>query len=94
MVFGAGLTGIYRIANWGGNSFRRAIILGARLLLVTAQMHFIFLDGKNLVLAGHVKFARPQPASVASELFDSGESECTYWRLPSSYMTMSETKAR
>jgi hypothetical protein len=36
----------------------RAIIPAARLLLVTAQMHFIFLNSKDLVLTRHEALAK------------------------------------
>lgn len=83
MVFGAGslvFTGLQIGAEIASGPFR-AIIPGARLLLVTAQMHFIFLNGKNLALVGHgahVKFALLHPlqrTSVANIFCDSGENK-------------------
>lgn len=80
MVFGAGslvFTGLQIGAEIASGRFR-VIIPGARLLLVTAQMHFIFLNGKNLALAGHdehVKFPllhSQQCSFVARKFFESG----------------------
>ncbi|XP_061927128.1 proton channel OtopLc-like isoform X3 [Apis cerana] len=58
--FGAGslvFTGLQIGAEIASGPFR-AITPGARLLLVTAQMHFIFLNSKSLSLAKHTALAK------------------------------------
>nr|XP_003702250.2 PREDICTED: otopetrin-3-like [Megachile rotundata] len=58
--FGAGslvFTGLQIGAEIASGPFR-AITPGARLLLVTAQMHFIFLNSKSLCLAKHDALAK------------------------------------
>ncbi|XP_076236991.1 proton channel OtopLc [Calliopsis andreniformis] len=58
--FGAGslvFTGLQIGAEIASGPFR-AITPGARLLLVTAQMHFIFLNSKNLKLAKYTALAK------------------------------------
>ncbi|XP_003393808.1 proton channel OtopLc-like [Bombus affinis] len=58
--FGAGslvFTGLQIGAEIASGPFR-AITPGARLLLVTAQMHFIFLNSKSLNLAKHAALAK------------------------------------
>lgn len=60
MGFGAGslvFTGLQIGAEIASGPFR-AITPGARLLLVTAQMHFIFLNSKSLNLAKHAALAK------------------------------------
>lgn len=60
MGFGAGslvFTGLQIGAEIASGPFR-AITPGARLLLVTAQMHFIFLNSKSLSLAKHTALAK------------------------------------
>lgn len=59
--FGAGslvLTGLQIGAEVASSGVLRAVTPGARLLLVTAQMHFIFLNSKDLELARHGALAK------------------------------------
>lgn len=60
MGFGAGslvFTGLQIGAEIASGPFR-AITPGARLLLVTAQMHFIFLNSKSLKLSEYTALAK------------------------------------
>lgn len=60
MGFGAGslvFTGLQIGAEIASGPFR-AITPGTRLLLVTAQMHFIFLNSKSLSLDKHTALAK------------------------------------
>lgn len=60
VCFGAGslvFTGL-QIAAELASSPSRAITPGMRLLLITAQMHFIFLNSKDMELARHGAFAK------------------------------------